>query len=326
MRASRLVAVLVHLQQRGPSTARQLAEQLEVSVRTIYRDVEALQAAGVPLWTEPGAHGGIRLVEGWDASPGGLTAEEASALFLAGAPAAAAELGLTTVLIAAQTKVLATLPPELHARATRVRERFHIDAPDWFASADDVPLLPVVADAVWTARRIDVRYGRGRHPVARRLDPLGLVLKAGTWYLVAGHRGEPRTYRMSRIQRATVRTEAVERPQGFSLAAWWAESSREFDRSMLKAELRIRVGPRGAWLLGHVADPAAAAEALAAAGPADADGWRETWLAVESSRVGVSQLVALGGEVEILEPADARRELAAVGRTISERHATPVTR
>jgi predicted DNA-binding transcriptional regulator YafY len=326
MRASRLVAVLVHLQQRGPSTARQLAEQLEVSVRTIYRDVEALQAAGVPLWTEPGARGGIRLVEGWDASPGGLTAEEASALFLAGAPAAAAELGLTTVLTAAQTKVLATLPPELHARATRVRERFHIDAPDWFASADDVPLLPVVADAVWTARRIDVRYGRGPRPVARRLDPLGLVLKAGTWYLVACHRGEPRTYRMSRIQKATVRTEAVERPEGFSLADWWAESSREFDRSVLRGELRIRVGPRGAWLLGHVTDPAAAAEALAAAGPPDADGWRETWLAVESSRVGVSQVVALGGEIEILEPADARRELAAVGRTISERHAAPVSR
>src|SRR4051812_15130166 len=179
MRASRLVALLLRLQQGGPATAAHLAEELEVSVRTIYRDVTALQAAGVPLWTEPGPGGGIRLLDGWSGRLDGISPDEAGALHLAG-----------TV---ARASVLATLPRELGARAGRIRERLHVDAPDWFSREEAVPHLDVVADAVWTGRRLDLRYGDNR----RRVDPLGLVLKAGRWYLVAAHRGQPRTYRMS---------------------------------------------------------------------------------------------------------------------------------
>src|SRR3954447_15305518 len=129
MRAGRLMALLLLLQARRSATATELAAALEVSVRTIYRDVTDLQAAGVPIWSETGRHGGVRLLDGWRTQLGGLTGDEASVLFLAGARAAASELGLGAVLAAAQAKVLATLPPELRGRATRVRERFHLDAP-----------------------------------------------------------------------------------------------------------------------------------------------------------------------------------------------------
>jgi predicted DNA-binding transcriptional regulator YafY len=292
-----------------------------VSVRTIYRDIAALQAAGVPLWTEPGPRGGVRLLEGWAASPGGLTADEASALFLAGAPTAAAELGLAAVLTAAQTKMLATLPPELQARATRVRERFHIDAPDWFSRDDDVPCLPSIADAVWNGRRLDLRYGRfGRPAVSRRVDPLGLVLKAGSWYLVAAHRGVPRTYRVSRVQSVRTRDEGVERSPGFDLAHWWAESSSDFDRGLLRAQLRVRVAP-GAWrALSHLVGALAAETARRDALPPDRDGWCETTLPVESEAVGVHQLIGMGPDIEILDPASARRRLAELATAMAARH------
>ena len=322
MRASRLVALLVHLQGRGAATAAELADALEVSVRTVYRDVAALQAAGVPLWTETGPGGGIRLVPGWRTQLDGLTGDEAAALFLGGGGAAvAADLGLGTVLAAAQTKVLSTLPDELRQRAWRVRERFHLDAPDWFTRPDETTQLPVVAEAVWSSRRLDVRYGRSARTVTRRLDPLGLVLKAGRWYLVARHRADVRTYRVGRIVSASLRDETFDRPDGFDLAAWWASSSADFDRSVLRATVRLRLDRRGALLLPHVTNPAPAEAALATAGPPDGDGWITLALDVETEAVALEQLLGLGHHVEILDPPSLRAAFADVGRTMAKLNA-----
>ena len=199
MRASRLVQLLLLLQARGRTTAAVLATELEVSERTIHRDVDALSAAGVPIYAERGPHGGIQLVDGYRTRLTGLTADEAEALFLSGMPGPAAELGLGTVVAAARLKVLASLPGELRARASRLVERFHLDATAWFSSSDPVPNLATLADAVWEARRATIRYRRGGDSVERELEPIGLVLKAGVWYLVAGSDDQIRTYRVSRI-------------------------------------------------------------------------------------------------------------------------------
>lgn len=190
MRASRLLAILLRLQQVGPATSGQLASELEVSVRTIYRDVAALQAAGVPVWTETGPGGGVRLLEGWRSRLDGLTADEAGALFLGGAPGAVAELGLGTVLAAAQAKVLATLPPELRSRAARVRQRFLLDAPGWFHHDEELPHLATVADAVWAERRVDLRYRRGAasSPVASIRSGSSSRAGRGTWWRAIGGR------------------------------------------------------------------------------------------------------------------------------------------
>jgi predicted DNA-binding transcriptional regulator YafY len=321
VRASRLLALLFELQRRGGATAPELARALEVSVRTVYRDVAALQEAGVPLWTEAGPRGGIRLLEGWRSTLDGLTADEAGALFLAGAPSTVADLGLGTVLAAAQSKVMATLPPELRSRAGRVQERYLLDAPGWFHHDDRSPHLATVAGAVWDERRVDVRYRRGSRTVQRRLDPLGLVQKGGTWYLVARHRVDVRTYRVSRIESASLRADRFARPVGFDLAAWWAASSAQFDRTMLRATVRIRLSARAAGVLHHVVDPAAAAEALAGAGEPDDEGWRTLDLAVESAQVAASQLVALCDGVEALAPPELRQRLAELGAAIAARHA-----
>src|SRR6187399_2846626 len=158
MRASRLLSILLMLQTRGQLTAGQLADELEVSIRTVYRDIEALSEAGVPVYTERGPHGGIQLVDGYRTRLTGLTADEAEALFLSGMPGPAAELGLGTVVAAARLKVLASLPGELRARASRLVERFHLDATAWFSSSDPVPHLATLADAVWEARRLRIAY------------------------------------------------------------------------------------------------------------------------------------------------------------------------
>lgn len=306
MRADRLLALLLHVERHRRVTADELARHLEVSVRTIYRDVASLQAAGVPLWTETGPGGGIRLVDGWRSPVDGLTADEAGALFLTGVPSAAAELGLGAVVASARTKLLATLPPELAVRAGRVAERFHLDAPGWFQRQEPVEHLGVVAGAVWAGRRLDLRYRRGAEVVRRRVDPLGLVLKAGGWYLVARHRGRTLTYRVDRVVAASPRPERVERPPGFDLPSWWAGSTIEFDRSRLRYEATLRLGP-GAW---RAAPRALVGVALPDdAPPGPVDGWREVTVRLESEQVALDQLRALGPEVEVVAPAALRRAL-----------------
>ncbi|HEY6057481.1 MAG TPA: WYL domain-containing protein, partial [Candidatus Limnocylindrales bacterium] len=244
MRASRLVNVLLLLQTRGRMTADELARELEVSARTVQRDLEALSLAGVPVYVERGRYGGARLVEGYRTRLTGLTPDEAEALFLSGLPGAAAELGLGTVLAAAQLKVLAALPPELRARASRVRERFFLDAPGWFRTPDEQPHLAVLASAAWDDRRVRIRYRRGEEVMDRVIEPLGLVLKGGTWYAVASRDGEFRTYRVSRIEEAVPLDEHFDRPVGFDLAAHWESSAAAFEESFSRVPVTLRVAPQ----------------------------------------------------------------------------------
>lgn len=309
VRAARLLQMLLLLQARGPTTAAELAAELEVSARTVYRDLEALGAAGVPVYTETGRHGGVRLVDGWRSRITGLTSEEADTLPLLGVPGAAAELGLGTVLAAAQLKVLAALPPELRGRASRVGERFHLDAPGWFRRGEDAPHLGEVAAAMWDDRRIAVRYRPGARAgrlVTRTLDPLGVVLKAGTWYLVAAHRGQPRTYRLSRIDSVERLAERAVRPEGFDLATHWAESSADFERTMHRMVVRVRVRADRAWLVKEALDPVAARAVTVELDPED-DRYRIATFPSESAQVALPHVLWLGAGAEVLSPPELRR-------------------
>ena len=271
MRASRLVALLLLLQARGGMTAAELARELEVSVRTIHRDVEALGAAGVPVYAERGPHGGIRLVDGYRTRLTGMTSDEAEALFLSGLPGPAAELGLGTVVASSRLKVLAALPPELRGRATRLLERFHLDAAGWFRAGEPVPHLAAIADCVWEGRRLEIDYDRGDRIVTRTLDPLGLVLKAGTWYLVATHDDQLRTYRISRVRGAAALDERARRPDGFDLAAYWTESIATFERETPRIDVTIRVRRDAARRLEDVLDASVAGGRRRAGGPGARD-------------------------------------------------------
>jgi predicted DNA-binding transcriptional regulator YafY len=310
MRASRLVSILLLLQARGRLTAAQLADELEVSVRTIYRDVESLHTAGIPLYGDAGHRGGYQLVDGYRTRLTGLSADEAKALSLSGLPGPAAELGLGSVLAAAQLKIRAALPPALANQVGQVQSRFHLDAATWYGAADEVPFLQAVADAVWRGRALSVRYRRWKEPtdVDRRLEPYGVVLKAGRWYLVAGP-GSPRTYRVDQILRLTELEDEFAIPASFDLAVYWQRYKSEFLHRLYRGEATVRLSPTA---LSSLSGPET--EAVTRTGSAEPDGWTRAVLPVESTDFAVRRFLALGPEIEVLGPPQLRSQLAAAIR------------
>jgi predicted DNA-binding transcriptional regulator YafY len=291
MRAARLVSLLLLLQTRGQLTAAEIAERLEVSVRTVHRDVDSLAAAGVPIEAVRGPAGGYRLAGGYRTRLTGLTAEEAEALFVGGA---AAELGLGGELAAARLKVLAALPSELQERATRAERLFHLDARGWFRAEDTVPHLPAIAAATWRGRRLDARYRERGGVVRRTLDPLGIVLKGGAWYLVARRRGELRVYRVSRFASVRERDERFERPPDFALAEYWREWSEAFEHSLARVEVRLRVDEA---VLRFLPKERRIVDGVAI-------------VAFQSLGDAYRELLGFGADVEVLDPPELRERLA----------------
>ena len=320
MRASRLVSLLLLLQHRGRLTAAELAEALEVSVRTIYRDLEALGAAGVPVYTESGRNGGCQLIDGYRTRLTGLTAREAEALFATGLSGPVGELGLGTVLGAAQLKLLAALPKELADRAASARQRFHLDAPTWFRSSRNEPHLATLAAAVWDDRRIVVRY---RHPgsddaAPRALEPFGLVCKAGVWYLVARRDGELRTYRVSRVHEVSTLEEQFERPADFDLATFWGESVAGFEAALPPVDVVVHAS---AYAMGELSWlTRSSGRAIKERHPLD-DGWTRATVAFESADDAFTELLRLGAEVEIIEPVGLRTRTGATAHAMAARYA-----
>jgi predicted DNA-binding transcriptional regulator YafY len=308
MRASRLLSALLLLQTRGRMTARQLADELEVSVRTVYRDMESLSAAGVPLYGDPGHDGGYRLLDGFRTRLTGLTRDEAQALSLAGLPGPAADLGLGTVLATAQLKLAAALPEELRDRTGEIRQRFHLDPAGWYAESDPTPHLAAVTDAVWRQRRIRVRYRRWTAPqeVSHTLDPYGLVLKSGRWYLVAARPEGVRTYRVSQILRTQVLQDRFERPHDFDLAAHWQTYLADFDARRLRGEAVVRLTPRILTKLPDLMEPAVARAAQDSAGSPGPDGRVQVVMPIESAEHAVGVMLRLGAEAEVVAPAGLR--------------------
>jgi predicted DNA-binding transcriptional regulator YafY len=318
VKSSRLLSILLLLQTRGRMTAGQLAAELEVSVRTVYRDVEALHAAGVPLYGDAGHRGGYQLLAGYRTRLTGLTSGEAEALFLSGVPGPAAELGLGPALAAAQLKVTAALPPPLRAQADRIRSRFHLEAPGWYAEEDPVPYLEQVADAVWHSRVLQVRYRRWKEPtdVDRRLEPYGLVLKAGRWYAVAGP--GPRTYRVDQILGLAVTGERFEPPADFDLAGHWRRYEADFLSRLHRAEAVVRLSPAAAARL-----TGAAARALADTGEPEPDGWTRAVLPIESLERAHASFLALGADAEVLAPPELRERVAATVHALAGVYGRP---
>ncbi len=258
------------------------------------RDAQALAEAGVPVASVRGPAGGYRLERGYRTRLTGLDAVEAEALFVG----PAAELGLGRELAAARLKLLASLPAELQERAGRAARLFHLDTRGWFREQDRVPYLGVLAGALWRGHRVDIRYREGAAVVSRRLDPLGLVLKAGVWYLLALRRREERVYRVSRIVSARERPEPCACPADFDLAAEWARRSREFERSRVYLEVTLRVAHRH---LRYLRSPRVVEDGERPIVVAQFDGLEHAF----------HSLLSYGGEAEVLAPPELRERIAA---------------
>ncbi|GGZ93805.1 transcriptional regulator [Streptomyces spiroverticillatus] len=316
MRAARLIKMVLLLQSRPMMTAAELAAELEVSERTITRDAQALSEAGVPVYADRGRAGGYRLIGGYRTRLTGLGRSEAEALFLSGLPGALREMGLEDAASAARLKVSAALLPSLRDASASAAQRFHLDAPGWYQEPVTPELLPAVAEAVWGDFVMEARYGkRSDRVVERRLEPYGLVLKGGIWYVCArAESGDFRVYRLDRFTAVTVTTSGFTRDEGFDLPAFWESRAAEFSRSLLRTEAELRLSPAGVRGLARVMDPPVAREALAAAGPPDAEGWVRVTVPVESVEVATAQLLPLGAEAEALGPPELRSSLASAAK------------
>ena len=322
MRADRLLSLALLLQARGTATARALAGELGVSVRTVYRDLAALGAAGVPVVTEAGPGGGCRLMDGYRFPLRGLRPDEAEALLILGVPAVLHELGLAGALTTAHRQIRVTAGVGSDALV-------HLDMPRWFGGQEEVPYLRDLAQALRLGRKLAIRYPPPDRE-SRVVGPLGLVNKAGTWYLVAdcvGHSGagvgagagDIRVFRAGRVSAARVLAEPAERPAGFELAAFWARWSAEFEASRPRLEVRLAASPDALAAFSEVFGPAAA-PALEAAEPPGPDGWRVVTLSFEHERAAVHRLAGFGDQVEVLDPPAVRSALLATAREILGRY------
>jgi predicted DNA-binding transcriptional regulator YafY len=314
VRARRLLSLLLLLQNRGRGTAAELADELGVSLRTIYRDLEALGAAGIPIATERGPGGGCRLLHGYRTQLTGLDAGEAEALFLSGLPGPAAELGLGGLLARAQQKLLAALPARLREAAALADQRFHLDTRGWFHATPEHPALETLAGAVWSDRRVSFSYERvDETRVTREVDALALGHKGGLWYLVGRVAPDVRVYRVSRMSGVTVRPERFARDPGFDLRDFWNDWAVRFEAGLPGTPVTVRVAPGATHWVERLGEPVRRAAGFPEPS-VDADGWQRRTLVFEKLEYAESALLGMGAAVEVVAPDELRirvRERAA---------------
>jgi len=308
VRASRLLSIQMLLETRGRMSARALAGALEVSVRTLYRDVDQLTAAGVPIFAERGRSGGFQLLEGWKTTLTGLTASEAQAVFLTGLAGPAAQLGLGAQVETAKLKLLTALPAPWREDAQRISSRLHLDPVDWYREPEPLPHLATVAAAVWNERQLTIRYESWKATARRTVSPLGLVLKAGAWYLVAAVDDKPRTYRISNIMQVDSLEAHARRPRKFELARYWTESIRRFERELYKEQAVVLATPAGLKALRYLSSAVARAVADVKM-PRRRDGRVKLRIPIESIEHATGQLLRLSPQVEAIEPLALRQSV-----------------
>ena len=327
MRADRLLATLLLIQARGKMTARELSRELEVSERTVYRDLNALSAAGVPVYAERGPGGGVALLEGYETRLTGLKEAEVRALSQVlsslSVPGSLVDLGLGGALESALLKLSAALP-SMHRQGTgRMRGRVHLDTARWFAPRELVPHLQTVQEAVWGERRLNLLYCADDSGVRRRvLEPYGLVAKVGVWYVVGGTARGTRVYRVSRIREVEL-GEPFERPQDFDLADFWSTWCHDFETSRPTYPVLLRVSKEGADVLPRVLGEWAR-ETLSSQ-EEDAAGWRALNLTFENAEQAVDLLLGLTPLVEVQEPEELRERLVVAAGEVLRMYATRLT-
>ncbi len=321
MRASRLLSILILLQLRKRLTAELLAEEFEVSVRTIYRDIDALSAAGVPVYGDRGPGGGFQLLDGYRTRLTGLDSDEAGAMLLISLPAQAQALGLGDAAMRARNKLLAALPETGSAEASRISGCFHLDTLDWYRAARPIPHLATVARAVLDRKSLMIRYQSWSATRDWRVEPYGLVLKAGSWYLVAAGHGKIRSFNVADMHIVTEQSAGFEPPQDFDLPHWWAQSLRDFERRLRPGTAVLRASAIGLRRLRALG--AFAAEAVAAAGPADINGWQKLELPLETIETAAPMLLGIGPEFEVIAPDALRLAIGALASGVALRMSKP---
>ena len=314
MRADRLLSLLMLLQARGRMTAQELAQELEVSERTIYRDINALSASGVPVYAESGPGGGCALLDSYRTNLTGLTADEARALFMLSIPAPLDQLGVTQELKAALLKLSAALPEARRRDEERIRQRIYLDSTNWFQDADAVPQLPVIYRAVWDDRLVAItlrlQFGTFlQTQIEQMIAPYGLVAKAGVWHIVAARDEQLRVYRAADVIGAHLLAETFTRHADFDLAEFWQDWCDGVEQSRPRYEVTLRLAPHFVPQARHYLGEGARAAIDAQRAAPDAQGRVQIVVAFESLEEARSRCLSLGYAVEVLEPEALRRSI-----------------
>jgi predicted DNA-binding transcriptional regulator YafY len=319
MRADRLLSEVLLLQAHGRLSGREMAERLEVSERTVHRDMEALSAAGVPVFALRGSQGGWQLDEHWRTQVPGLEEAELRALLMA-QPRVIGDARLAAAAERAIGKLMAALPVPMRAKAASMRQRLHVDTTAWRGTSESLAMLPIVQDAVARDRKVAFHYrSPGGEPEPRTVDPLGLVAKGSSWYLVALTPRGMRTYRVSRMDKATLLDLPSRRPAGFDLATYWKSSTAQFQEAWRRFDATLRLEPRAAqWVkMWRISSPVQELE------DPDAEGWITLRVQFEQEEEACFVALGLGARVEVIEPASLRDRVAAeVTRVIERRRKT----
>jgi predicted DNA-binding transcriptional regulator YafY len=318
MRADRLLSAILLLQAHGRLTGRELARRLEVSGRTVHRDMEALSAAGVPVFALRGTRGGWQLDHGWRTQVPGLDEAELRALLMS-QPRMTGDTRLAGAAERAIGKLVASLPVTLRQQVASIRQRLYVDTTGWRGASENLVMLPIVQEAVSHDRKLKIQYQRpGSESVERVVDPLGLVAKGSTWYLVSRTAEGYRTYRVSRIVQATLLDQPSERPPDFDLAAYWTSSSERFSEALSRFDALVRVEPRTAgWV--RMSRPPWSVQ-IDDAHPPDAEGWVTLRLRFDSEEEACSVVLGLGPRVDVIEPARLRERVLAEAASVVERN------
>ncbi len=317
MRASRLLSILILLQIRGRITADALAAEFEVSTRTIYRDVDELSAAGIPVQSDRGPGGGFQLLDGYRTHLTGLASDEAEAMFMIGMPGPASALGLGGAATEAGRKLLASLPPGASEGAGRIGARFHLDPVEWYRIEETVQHLPELARAVLDQHVVTMRYESWTATREWRIEPLGLVLKAGAWYLVARGGKKIRIFKVANILEQAVQTTTFERPRQFDLPNYWTNELARFEAGLRPESATLRASPIGLKRLSVLG--AYALEAVQKAGAADSDGWTRLRLPIENTEQAALLCLGIGSEIEVIEPHVVRVRLREMAKQVARR-------
>src|SRR5947209_6045305 len=314
MRADRLLSILLLLQIHHRMTARELSKRLEVSERTIHRDMEALGMAGVPIAAERGSHGGWMLMEGYETRLTGLNEAEIQALFLTRPARLLADLSLDKASDAALIKLSAALPPIFRHDADYARQRIYLDVTGWNPRDEKAPSLHTLQEAVWQERRVSFTYGHDECRDERIVDPLGLVAKGSVWYLVASVDTDVRSYRVSRIEDAQVLEQPAVRPRGFDLAAFWEESSAKFKMHLPKYSATLRVKQATLPRLPYGGRFARVEHV----GESDEGGWTKVSMRFQFEEEACEYVLSFGTQVEVVEPLELREKVVKMAKSVIE--------
>lgn len=314
MKAARLIQLIMLLQTRGRMTAKELSQHLEVSPRTIYRDIEALSAAGIPVYTEPGVHGGCALVDNYRTSLTGLTEDETRALFIATVPSLFSDIAGQRSATSARLKLTAALPAPLQKEAQRIQQSIYIDPAGWFQWDEPTPHLPTIQEGMWSERRVRLLYRTAQGGLRKRLiAPYGLVAKGGIWYVVVESQATLVTLRVSRIQEAALTSYEFRRPDAFILQAYWTEWVTRFEQSRQTFTVSLRVPPLGVRPLIQVLGEGVH-QYVGRSGRLDRRGNLFIELQFASMEDACRKLLGIGDVVEVVEPRRLREHMAVVAQ------------